>query len=278
MAAKILIEDGNPWWTSPNIWVVPGDDPNGSPGMPIAGQQNYLWARVENTGDTIINGAQINFYWSNPATGVLRSNSTLIGFAFVDLEIGETKEVLCLTSWIPIIVNDGHECVLAEVITTLDPLPVPLPDAFDPRNFDQIAQRNLHVIQLNKLMINLMFFPIQISAPIRFDKEVVVRVDNTKLDKKQEREILRSYGIKELPKFNDKLVEFGLSDSKDCGLSKKIIGNYEFMASIKEGNSKAVYLHLRQNNKAKSGYQFINIIETVNGEIQGGNSFLIIKV
>jgi hypothetical protein len=88
MAAKIQIRDGNPWWLSQDIWVVPGDNPNGLPGRPIAGQTNYLWARTQNIGTLPISGANINFYWSNPATGVLRSNSTLYWFCVCRFERG----------------------------------------------------------------------------------------------------------------------------------------------------------------------------------------------
>ena len=113
MSAILTIRDGDPyWWNSPDIWVVPGVDPGGLPGVPIAGNPAYLWARAHNTGDQAVTGAKIDFYWSNPATGVLRSNSHLVGSAYVDLEAGETQEVLCLVPWIPEIVNNGHECLV----------------------------------------------------------------------------------------------------------------------------------------------------------------------
>jgi len=36
MSATLVIRDGEPhWWNSPVIWVVPGNDPNGSHGQPI---------------------------------------------------------------------------------------------------------------------------------------------------------------------------------------------------------------------------------------------------
>lgn len=53
MPAHLIIEDGQPWWwDSADIWVVPGNDPNGPPGAPIAGTSNYLWGRVHNTGNS----------------------------------------------------------------------------------------------------------------------------------------------------------------------------------------------------------------------------------
>ena len=40
------IEDGDPWYLSPNVWTVPGTNPEGPPGLPIAGKPAYLWARL----------------------------------------------------------------------------------------------------------------------------------------------------------------------------------------------------------------------------------------
>jgi hypothetical protein len=123
MDARVEIRDGvSHWWHSPDIWVVPGSDPNGPPGQPIAGQFNYLSGRVRNTGNAAVSGVNVKFYWSNPAMGVLRSNSTLVGNAFVDLNPGESKDVLCIVPWVPEIFNDGHECVVAEAIDPNDPL------------------------------------------------------------------------------------------------------------------------------------------------------------
>ena len=50
MSVLLEIPDGNPWWVSPNLWTVPGNDPNGPAGLPIAGQPAYLYAKVTNNG------------------------------------------------------------------------------------------------------------------------------------------------------------------------------------------------------------------------------------
>src|SRR5690242_16805294 len=42
-SADLLIEDGTPnWWLSPDIWAVPGNDPNGTPGTPAGGDTAYV--------------------------------------------------------------------------------------------------------------------------------------------------------------------------------------------------------------------------------------------
>jgi hypothetical protein len=144
MAAELEIRDGDPWWLSPDVWTVPGD-PEGTPGLPIAGQPTYMWARVRNKGSSPVNDATVRFYWANPAAGFDRTTAHVIGTAFVSLAPGEGADVLCLTPWTPEYVNDGHECVLAEAFhPSFDPLPA-TPDFQVPTD-RHVAQRNLSVI------------------------------------------------------------------------------------------------------------------------------------
>ena len=69
MSVSLEIPHGTPWWESMAIWTVPGDDPLGPPGLPIAGQPTYVWARVLNTGNTPVQNARVDFYWANPGVG-----------------------------------------------------------------------------------------------------------------------------------------------------------------------------------------------------------------
>jgi hypothetical protein len=175
MAVKLLIRDGNPyWWLSPDIWVVPGNDPNGAPAAPVAGQNAYLWAHVANTGSSDANGVRIDFFWANPALQVLRSTATLIGSAYGDIPAGGNQDVLCLVPWIPVIVNGGHECVVAVANHSGDPLPVPPPDDFGPPTYDQVAQRNLSVLIAAPQMMPMM---LSMGAPQREDKTARIKVE-----------------------------------------------------------------------------------------------------
>ena len=46
MPAHLIIEDGQPlWWDSADIWVVPGNDPNGAPGARSANAEPILVAK-----------------------------------------------------------------------------------------------------------------------------------------------------------------------------------------------------------------------------------------
>jgi hypothetical protein len=149
MSAQLLIADGPApaWWESPDIWVVPGGDPNGSPGTPVAGDTASLWARVHNEGDVDVSGVAVDFWVADPSTQIRRSTAHHIGTAYADIAAGDTQDVLCLVAWQVTIVNGGHECVVVEASSPADPLQPPPadPDELDPPTYRQIAQRNLSV-------------------------------------------------------------------------------------------------------------------------------------
>lgn len=145
MAVSLQILDGSPWWLSPNLWAVPGDDPEGAPGTPIVGTPCFLWAHVENTGSTPINDAQVRFYWADPSVGFDRTTANVVGVANVNLPAGMAADVLCLTPWIPTFVNGGHECILGEAFHQVaDPLPAT--SDFNVPIDRHVAQRNLSVV------------------------------------------------------------------------------------------------------------------------------------
>lgn len=157
MTILLEIEDGIPaWYLSHDIWTVPGDDPEGMPDIPIVDHPCYLWARVHNKGQTSISNAIVRFYWANPAVGFNRDTANFIGTAFVSLAASETAEVLCLTPWTPIFVNNGHECVLAEIFhPSADPLPST--SDFNVTTDRHVAQRNLSIIVTSNAMFHISF-------------------------------------------------------------------------------------------------------------------------
>ncbi|MFT5719802.1 MAG: hypothetical protein ACI9W6_000090 [Motiliproteus sp.] len=272
MTVELEIHDGSPqWWNSSDIWVVPGSDPSGSPGQPIAGQPAYLWGRVHNNGSTSVNSAQVKFHWSNPATGVLRSNSTLIGSSFVDIDAGETQDVLCLTPWVPTIVNEGHECIVAEVIHAADPLPSPLSDAFDPPLYLQVAQKNLSVLSIIKSM---RVMAIQISAPARERKLFDVKVN---FGGELNRKVLEQLGLGKFKYSKKPLVNVALSLVRDCEAvnSKKCSGQLNI--NLAPGTSKAVYLKVAPGDLKRGLYTPIDVIAREGDKIVGGITFIAIS-
>ncbi len=157
MSVQLEIHDGSPyWWLSTDIWTVPGDDPEGAPGLPIVGEACYVWARVTNNGNSAVVDATVRFYWANPSVGFDRNTANHIGNANVSLNPGETQDVLCLIPWMPTFVNGGHECVLAEAFhTTDDPLPASLD--FNVPTDRHVAQRNISVLMTAKKMFSMSF-------------------------------------------------------------------------------------------------------------------------
>lgn len=144
MAIQLEIQDGNPWYLSPNIWVI--DNPGNTASVaPVVGQQHFLMAKVQNNGSTPVTNATVNFYWANPSIGVNRNTATLIGQSFISLGSNDEQDVLCLTPWVPEFVNGGHECLVAEVFHPSDP--VPATPQFNVPTDRHVAQKNLTVYE-----------------------------------------------------------------------------------------------------------------------------------
>jgi hypothetical protein len=271
MAVQLLIRDGSPhWYLSPDIWVVPGSDPNGAIGSPIAGSPAYLWAHVANTGSTDANGVQVRFYWANPALQVLRSTATLVGSAFADVPAGGAQDVLCLVPWMPIVVNDGHECLVAEAIHAGDPLPSPPPDDFDPPTFRQVAQKNLTVLMARMLMSSM---AITIAAPKRKDKKVTVLAETGgTLDERT----LLSLGLKGFKPARAQMVDVGLDRESRCHGKDEPLGKKELEVALSRGTTTAVYAAIRAKDLADREYSLVRITEREGDKILGGLAYVVV--
>ena len=91
---------------------------------------------------------------------------------------GQTADVLCLTPWTPTWVNGGHECLIAEVVSSADPPPPRTPaDPFDPPGERQMAQRNLNLVASSS---RLLVFPFLAgNAKVLRTEEIIVGVRRT---------------------------------------------------------------------------------------------------
>ncbi len=128
------------FWDSPDIWVE-SSDPLGNP---VASEPNFVHARVFNLGAFMASPVKVDFFWANPALGLGPSNMSLIGSQYVDVPPLTSVDVRCNTAWVPIIVNDGHECVMVNCSCwLLDPISHPFLPTLD----RHVGQRNLHVVQ-----------------------------------------------------------------------------------------------------------------------------------
>jgi hypothetical protein len=274
MAAHLLIRDGSPqWWLSPDIWVVPGSDPNGPPGNPVAGQPAYLWAHVANTGDVAATGTRIDFYWANPAMQIVVGAATQIGSAYADVPPGGSQDVLCLVPWMPSIVNGGHECVLAAAHNPaeLTPLPDPLPNGFDfnPPAYDEIAQRNLSVAAAAMAVR----FPLTIVAPARADKDVVVAVEiGGTLDEK----LLPQLGLRGFRPTAKEVVEVELSREANPPARKGGRHARELELHVPRGTAAGVFASISAERLPKREYQLVHVVERSKDRILGGISYAVV--
>jgi hypothetical protein len=166
------IDDGSPWWLSPDIWTVPGNDPLGPAGPPTVGQTCFVWTRVHNHDSVSVDNAPVGYYWANPNVGWDRSQATFLGSAFAAVAAGGASEVLCLVPWMPSWVNDGHVCLITEVGEPGQPLPTTGP--FDVINNPRVAQRNVNLITTHT---NQFHFSFDVHNPERNNRRSVLRVD-----------------------------------------------------------------------------------------------------
>ncbi len=271
MSVELVIKDGNPYWyLSPDIWVVPGSNPTGTPGSPVAGQPAYVWANVENNGTDDAPGVVVQFWWANPSLQVTRSNATLIGTANTDVPAGGSQQVLCLVPWTPVMVNGGHECLIAVAVDPADPLPNPLPDAFDPPTYPQVAQKNLTVLAAGAMMLH---WPLTIGGLQRIDKDVVVQAEiGGELDELS----LARLGLHGLRPAAHTAVEVGIHHRQQSCEAKDQFGVHKLQIKVPRGTNKAVYASIRATRLAQDEYQLVRFTEHDGENIAGGLAYVVI--
>ena len=142
-----------PFWESPDIWTYTGA-PSVAPAIPSnhggvvkAGVPSTVYAHVWNLGRAPIAGVKVEFYWFNPSLGFSTANANLIGMARVDLGPRSSpmchQLVKCPAAWVPSVVNNGHECLVARASAIGDYIdPAHQWDSWADRH---VAQRNIHV-------------------------------------------------------------------------------------------------------------------------------------
>lgn len=273
MSAHLIIEDGQPWWwDSADIWVVPGNDPNGPPGAPVAGSSNYLWGRVHNTGNSASNGVRVDFYWADPSGLIAVGAATAIGSAFADLAPGATQEVLCLVPWFPVIVNGGHECLLAVALGAgdINPLPDPLPNGFlfQPPQHEQIAQRNVHVVQAAR---RAQMRHITVAALARQSRKVELQLEQ---GGELPARLLATLGLEKWQPAKEAAISAGLSREPHCNEDEQ--REQRLVLEVPRGQAVAVYLSLRADKLPPYQYALLRLLERQDGKVMGGNTYLIV--
>jgi hypothetical protein len=273
MAVELWIDDGNPWYLSPDIWVVPSDDPNDPPGMPFEGVSAYVWARVRNSGSTAVSNATVRYYWADPSTLITRATATLIGTSSASLAAGETKDVLCVTPWVPQFVNSGHECLIAEAFAPADPLPPSSPsDPIDVPSDRHVAQRNIAVGKAAPMMMFL--HPFVIGAGERAAGRILIRARRAPLDTLEP--LVRLLGLDRIPEEAPALREIGVRPYR-CGEPVDEVGKPELELGLRPGERRGLALALRVPEKAPAETGALYLVEQVEGEeVVGGIGVLVL--
>lgn len=275
MTVQLEIRDGNPYWyLSPDIWVVPGTDPNGPPGTPVVGRPAYVWARVANHGFQRADRTRVDFWWSDPSGQILRSTAHKIGSAFADLAPkgmpGSTQDVLCLAPWHVSLVNKGHECLIVAANHTGSSVPEFPPDPFSPLNHPEIAQKNMTVIDFKTVGKPTQM--LTIASPARLDKTVLVEAFiGGELDEKT----LWSFGLmSRKPAVNSK-VEVGLSLESRCVTERGSLGQERLEIKVPSGTRIGVHVAIRSNKIDPSEYVLINVVERQGERVIGGYGYIV---
>jgi hypothetical protein len=216
----------------------------------------------------------VDFYWADPSAQVVVGTANLIGSAFVDLVPGDTQDVLCLVPWIPVIVNDGHECVIAVAHAPGDtkPLPDPLPKGylFDPPAHDQIGQLNLSVVPVARMSMPLV---LTVNAINRVDKRAFLEVEwGEALDERT----LTQLGLHGMRPARQRYVEASLhSEPPSCREPAAAQGKRELEVYVKRGTSIPIYISLHAPHLPDGEYQLLHVVERGAEGIRGGVSYAV---
>jgi hypothetical protein len=132
------IADNTVFWASPDIWIE-SSDPLGNA---VAGEPNFVHARVFNLGKSTSSPTRVEFYWADPSLGLGPGHMTLIGTEWVEVGHLEALPVRCNTPWVP--GPAGHQCLMVNCDNMiLDKIQYPLQPKLD----RHVAQRNVTVVQ-----------------------------------------------------------------------------------------------------------------------------------
>ncbi len=193
-----------PFWISPDIWIE-SSDPGGNA---VAGEKNYVHARVFNLGTFMAAPVQVDFYWANPALGLGAANMNWIGTEWIrKIKPLAVQPVKCRTPWVPVMLNGGHECLLVSCSNyVLDPLI----DPFEPTLDRHVAQRNIAVVNAAagasipfRLQMNNLFpVPAQTGIYVRTERVALRRAAGQRLPRAELLAQVAQYGAQSRHKQN----------------------------------------------------------------------------
>ncbi len=134
------IAPGDVFWASPDIWIESSDPM----GQAVAGEDNFVHARIFNLGAADAAPVKVDFYWADPSLGLGPATMNPIGSEWVEIFSDALIDVRCGKPWVPTYLNGGHECVVVQCDNhILDPLRRP----FQPTLDRHVALHNLAVLK-----------------------------------------------------------------------------------------------------------------------------------
>lgn len=128
------------FWESPDIAI---EGPSGDPDVATPGQVNKVKVHVWNLGLADCWAAHVDLYWCDPSVGINPAVANPIGSQVLPLAAGQHAVVSF--DWTPVLVNGGHECLVAQVY---DPVSDPVVAPFNPVQDRHVGQRNITVVQM----------------------------------------------------------------------------------------------------------------------------------
>ncbi|MFL6334577.1 MAG: hypothetical protein ACJ754_14790 [Pyrinomonadaceae bacterium] len=255
-------------WSNPNVWVVPGPDPQGQPGSPQANQDNWCWANVVNAGT---DGAQVTvqWYWCkfNAQTAywkdVLANDA---GFTSFPLNGGGTARVYSNAPWRP--TTTGHTCIVAVASAPTDSFSPNPNDPFDP-NDRHVAQQNITVVSLgNNLSVveqEFALFPSPNESTVRVQRvEIALLAPN-----------LYSLGLTHVPAEMEQIDPPTLKYSGEAGSKRKKQAGSTITVGANEEHELTLTIEPPAKVTPGSGALF-NIDTIENSQLVGGASVLLL--
>lgn len=147
------LPSGLPCWISPDITIIQPGGMRG--GEAIAGQINNVEVIVTNDGGIDAIDAYVEAFVCDPSTGFTPATAKPIGNDFLTIPGYNTATIAF--SWIPLISDEGHRCILARVCLGIPPDCYKNGNIFDPIGDRHVAQRNISVLKFDEKSSNLSF-------------------------------------------------------------------------------------------------------------------------
>jgi hypothetical protein len=191
------IPAGDPFWISPDIRVE-SSDPSGNA---VAGEENFIHARIFNLGMKSAAPTQVDFYWADPSLGLGPGNMNHIGTEWVEVEEHTAEHVRCKTPWVPLFLNNGHECLMVNcsnpmmlapgVVHSFPPPSDPITLPFQPRLDRHVGQRNITVLKAKAGQMQAFSLAVNNLFPMRARARITARIEHVRVTDHATRRVTR---------------------------------------------------------------------------------------